>query len=55
MTIIDSINAAYNLLSKIPVNGQNVKLMALAMQHLENAASALNNREGGTDGGQIDK
>ena len=53
MKAIDSVHAAYELLSRIPVNGRNVKLMAMAMQHLENAASALNN-EGKevTDGGQ---
>ena len=54
MKAIDSVHAAYELLSRIPVNGRNVKLMAMAMQHLENAVSALNNAGKEEDNGRQD-
>lgn len=41
----ESIIAALNLLSTIPVKGAAVKPMAMAMQHLENTLEDLNRME----------
>lgn len=51
MSAKDSVNAAYELLNKIPVEGRSVKLMAIAMQHLENAFAELAK---GEEGGKVE-